>query len=102
MLTFIPVTPREYAGAVNSYSHLPSTESLHAGSHFMNLAAFLLQAYESHSSDLNLARTRTPDSTTQDDAFVVQYCLKNGTGGKCNEYTSPSGLWASEDHIARE
>jgi hypothetical protein len=97
-----PVTPREYAGTVNSYSHLQSTESLHTGSHFMNLAAFLLQAYESHPSDLNPIRTRTLDSSTQDDAFVVQYCLKNGLGAKFNQYTSPAELWAFEDHIAQE
>ena len=96
------MTPREYAAAVKSYSHLSTNESLHAGSHFTNLAAFLLQAYEAHSSDLNLAKSCTPDSATQNDAFVVQYCLKNGSGDKFDEFTSPAELWASDNHIGRE
>jgi hypothetical protein len=96
------VTPREYASAVDSYSKLSSIDSLHPGSNFAGLATFLLQAYLSHASDLELSRLKSGEPVGPDHSFVIHCDLKNGGAGRARELRSASELLAFEGHTLRE
>jgi hypothetical protein len=96
------VTPREYANAVDSYSKLSSIDSLCPGSNFAGLATFLLQAYLSHPSDLELSTLKSREPVGQDHSFVIHFDLKDGGASRARELRSASELRAFQGHTIRE